>query len=78
MPFGNHDDTISEVGDVDIYILTLVALLVSVLGEVGLYEEIAVRDQEPRVSLLDIALDLRLPELLFYFGEVTIGCEDLS
>ena len=61
MPFGNHDDTVSEVGYVDIDILTLVALLVSVLGEVGLYEEIAVRYQEPRVSLLDIALDLRLP-----------------
>jgi hypothetical protein len=78
LPLGNHDDSISEVGDVDVNILALMALLVGVLGEVGLHEERAVRDQEPRESLFDIALDLRLPEHLSHFGEVSIGCEDLS
>ena len=78
MPLGYHDHSISEIRDIDVYILTLVALLVGVLGEVGLYEERSVRDQEPWVSLLDIALDLRLPEHLSHFGEVTIRCEDLS
>jgi len=78
MPLGNHDHSVSEVGDVDVNILALMALLVGVLGEVGLNEEGAIRDQEPRVSLLDIALYLRLPKYLSHFGEVSIGCEDLS
>ena len=78
MPLGNHDDSISEVGDVNVDILALMALLVGAFGEVGLYEERAIRDQEPRVGLLDIALDLGFPEHIFHFGEVSIGCKDLS
>ena len=78
MPLGNDNDTIAKVGNVNVDIFSLMTLLESILCKVGLDKEGPIRNEESRVSSLNIALNLWLSNKLFDFREVAIRCENLS
>ena len=78
MPLGNDNDTIAKVGNVNVDIFSLMTLLESILCKVGLDKEGPIRNEESRVSSLNIALNLWLSNKLFNFREVAIRCENLS